>query len=70
MVGAGICCVLLLMLYTTDVSILSWNVRGGANASCKRNLKELVRRMKPDICFIFEPRAVCANDNVLASAGL
>lgn len=43
------------MLDTTNVSILSWNVRGAANVSCKRNLKEIVRRLKPDICFIFEP---------------
>ncbi|XP_057425754.1 uncharacterized protein LOC130719131 [Lotus japonicus] len=41
-------------LDTTNVSILSWNVRGAANATCKRNLKDLVRRIKPDICFIFE----------------
>ncbi|XP_057453240.1 uncharacterized protein LOC130745118 [Lotus japonicus] len=42
------------MLDTTKINVLAWNVRGAANASCKRNLKEVVRKYKPDVCFLFE----------------
>lgn len=42
------------MTNTTNISILAWNVRGAANASCKRNLKEVVRQYRHDFCFIFE----------------
>lgn len=35
-------------------SVLSWNVRGAANAVAKRNIKELLKKHNPDVCFIFE----------------
>lgn len=42
------------MMNTTSLNILAWNVRGAANAACKRNVKEVVRKYQPDICLITE----------------
>lgn len=43
-----------LMIVQPDFSVLSWNVRGAANAVCKRHMKELLRKHNPEVCFILE----------------
>ncbi|KAJ6327417.1 hypothetical protein OIU78_014320 [Salix suchowensis] len=37
-----------------DFIVLSWNVRGAANATSKRHCKELIKKYHPSICVLLE----------------
>jgi hypothetical protein len=45
---------LLSMIVFKDFSLISWNVRGFASKKSKTHMRELLKRFKPDLLFIFE----------------
>jgi hypothetical protein len=44
----------LMMNCFDDFIVLSWNVRGAANAISKRHCKELIKKYHPSICVLLE----------------
>ena len=45
---------IVLMINFKDMSILAWNVCGFASKKSNQHMKELIRRFKPDLIFLFE----------------
>lgn len=43
------------MIVFNDFSIIAWNVQGFSNKRRYHHMKELLRRFKPDLVFVFEP---------------
>jgi len=41
------------MIVFKDFSLISWNVRGFTNKKSKMHMRELLKRFKPDLLFIF-----------------
>src|ERR1044072_3119902 len=44
------------MIEYNDFSVLAWNIRGAANGSAKRHIRELLRVNHPSIVFLFETK--------------
>lgn len=44
------------MINFKDMFIIAWNVYGFASKRSNKHMKELLRRFKPDLLFLFETR--------------